>query len=690
MNYNKKHSSIFSIYQIDEKIIISDILKGEYVDIYNSMIEENFPLNVETCNIFNEIKFNEKVVGFSSYNLKNDSHIILTEIYILPSFRGNKLFNKELSHLFQEGYVVSIHEPSRKIVELLIDYGYAEKINKSLVVSAINFSVDKKHMLSGKDISNIVNEINLTNLYDLEICASLLFDIENNHNFEFYYSDTSIYDEKILSSDVRKNLDEDYFKNIVELLIRRDLEVERRLLLLRNNLPSENLEIKELFASNDLADIFMEYVNEGIVNMNEIKKIKQQLFIDLTRSTIRKQSIPIRLNYLVSNLHNNKEIDENIKNPCPYCKEELDYSQRYCVSCGYDIFNDMNIRNKKNFLYKDVLKEKLSYKHSIMNIMEQRDEFSEEYLLTLAICYVIDNLNIKNYYEIFNSATDIYNLQGHDLRKIMDNKGYITYDVRESDWFEEGQEFSVSELKKILIKNNIKQSGNKNELIERIKLNISLNKIKSKVPKITESGFKFKKDSFPLLYHKKYLENFVYEEFEEFYYNSEKTSIDEITIDFLNKHIQKAINSKNHNQLIQSLKLQSNLYLKMEDFEEVLRLELKIFLININMLFIDDVYYDYYDPIEEETFDNLKKLMYNYDFEDMVFLIGLFYDEFDENDLKIPLDEVVDILKRLFNQNNYFSLNNRIKYNHYLSVIATDSDSNQKKTTKITTLNNYF
>lgn len=691
MNYNSnKHSDIFSIYQNDKKIIIEDLLNSKYSTIYYSMIEENFVLNVDSCNIFNEIIFKDKVVGFSSFNIFNDSHLVLTEIYILPSFRGNKLFKKELSYLFEEGYVVSIHEPSKKIVELLIDYEYAEKINKSLVVSAITFCVNKKHTFSNKKTFSKDNfKINFTNLYDLKICASLLFNIEDNENYEVNYTEISIYD-KEMSHDIRKEINDDYFKDIVNILTRRDLEVERRLLLLRNNLPSENLEIKELFASNDLADIFMDYVNEGLVSIDEIKKIKQQLFIDLTRSTIRKQSIPLRLNYLVSNFHSTKEIDENVKNPCPYCNEELDYSQRYCVSCGYDILKDMNINNKNNFLYKDVLKEKLSYKHSIINKIQKKNEFSEEYLLTLAICYIVDNLNIKNYYNIFDLTTNQFNLKSTDLRKLMIKKGFITYDVTESGWFEEGQEFSVSELKKILSDNNLKQSGNKTELLERVMLNISLKKIKSKVPKITELGFQFKEDSFHLLYHRKYLENYIYEEFRDFYNKNEKTDIDKITIEFLDKHVQKAINSNNHSQLIDSLKLQSKLYFNMQDIEEVLRLELKIFLINVNMLFIDEVYYDYYNPINEETFENLKKLMYTYDFEEMVFLIGLIYDEFDENDFNISLDETEDILRRVYTNNNLSSLNKRIKYNHYPSQIAKDSVTSHKRTTKISTLNNYF
>lgn len=686
---NYSHSKNFSIIQDDKKFIIEDVLMDEYSHIYDSIIEEGFTLNVGDCNIFNEIIFNEKVVGFATYTLANNSHLVLTNIYILPSFRGNKLFNKELSHLFEEGYVISIHQPSKKIVELLIDYGYAENINESLVVSAINFSVNKMDMISNTEVSNKDFNITLTNLYDLKLCATLLFNIENNEKFEVYYTKVSDYDKKVISKDVRNNIGEDYFKNIVNILTRRDLEVERRLLLLRNNLPSENLEIKELFSS-DLADIFMDYVKKGAVTIDEIKKIKQQLFIDLTRSSIRKQSIPTRLNYLVSNYHNAKEIDEKVKNPCPYCKEELDYSQRYCISCGYDIFNDMKVKNKSRFLYKEVLKEKLSYKHSINNIVEKNDEFGEDYLITLAMCYIIDNLNIRNHYEIFDLAANKYNLTGHDLRKIMAKKKYITYAVEESDWFEEAQQFSVSELKEILLKNNIKQSGNKSDLIERIQLNVSLDKVKSKVPKITKSGYQFKENSLPILYHNKYLEKYVYEEFEKFYNNSKKTSIVDITIDFLEKHIEKAINTRNHNQLTDSLRLQSMLYADTQDIEEVLRIELKIFLININMLYVDDVYYDFYEAIDETTFKNLKKLLYEYDYDEMLFILSLIYQEFDEKDMNIGMEELEEVLHKVYTQNNVHNLNYRIKYDHYSSIINIDTFTKPKKQTKIRSLDNYL
>lgn len=689
MNYNtSKHLKIFSIYQNDKKLILEDILKSKYDSIYDSMIEEKFVLNVDNCNIFNEIRFKEKVVGFSTYTIINDSHLLLTNIYILPSFRGNKLFNKELSRILEEGYVVSIHEPNKIVVTALVNYGYAEKVNDTLVVSAINFNIAIENIVPKNSQLNRDVFLNLTNLYDLDLCASLLFNIENNETFEVHYA-ISEHDNEKVSLESKDIFNKDYFENIVNILTRRDLEIERRLLLLRENLPSVNLEIKELFSS-DLADIFMDYVNEGLVTLNEIKKIKQQLFIDLTRSTIRKQSIPLRLKYLVSNLHNTKEKDDSIKNPCPYCNEELDYSRRYCVSCGYDIFNDVNVKNKNKYLYHDVLTETLSYKYSLNNIIEKKDEFNEEYLISLAICYIIDNLNIKNYYSIFNMAADNYNILDIDLRRFMYKKGYITYDVLESSWSEEGQEFSVSELKNILLENNIKQSGNKTELIERIKSNISLTKIKSKVPKITELGFQFKEDCKTILYHNKYLKNYVYEEFEEFFASSEKTSINEITLDFLNQHIEKAINLKKHNQLVDSIKLQSQLYSNLQDIEEFLRLELKLFFINLNMLFIDDVYYDFYNPIEESTFNTLRKLKYEYDFEEMFFIISLIYQEFDEKYLHLTLDESSEILKSVLNQNNLDNLNYRIKYNHFPSKIGGYSSSNKKKSIKISSLDSYF
>lgn len=689
MNYNtSKHLKIFSIYQNDKKLILEDILKSKYDSIYDSMIEEKFVLNVDNCNIFNEIRFKEKVVGFSTYTIINDSHLLLTNIYILPSFRGNKLFNKELSRILEEGYVVSIHEPNKIVVTALVNYGYAEKVNDTLVVSAINFNIAIENIVPKNSQLNRDVFLNLTNLYDLDLCASLLFNIENNETFEVHYA-ISEHDNEKVSLESKDIFNKDYFENIVNILTRRDLEIERRLLLLRENLPSVNLEIKELFSS-DLADIFMDYVNEGLVTLDEIKKIKQQLFIDLTRSTIRKQSIPLRLKYLVSNLHNTKEKDDSIKNPCPYCNEELDYSRRYCVSCGYDIFNDVNVKNKNKYLYHDVLTETLSYKYSLNNIIEKKDEFNEEYLISLAICYIIDNLNIKNYYSIFNMAADNYNILDIDLRRFMHKKGYITYDVLESSWSEEGQEFSVSELKNILLENNIKQSGNKTELIERIKSNISLTKIRSKVPKITELGFQFKEDCKTILYHNKYLKNYVYEEFEEFFASSEKTSINEITLDFLNQHIEKAINLKKHNQLVDSIKLQSQLYSNIQDIEEILRLELKLFFINLNMLFIDDVYYDFYNPIEESTFNTLRKLKYEYDFEEMFFIISLIYQEFDEKYLHLTLDESSEILKSVLNQNNLDNLNYRIKYNHYPSKIGGYSSSNKKKSIKISSLDSYF
>uniref|UniRef100_UPI003890CDFE hypothetical protein n=1 Tax=Methanobrevibacter sp. TaxID=66852 RepID=UPI003890CDFE len=119
---------------------VESILKKDYEYIYESILNEGFILENKLGDVFKEILFENKVVGFAFCELNSQTNFVLNEIYILPEFRGNSLFLLEINILLAAGNSLSILQPTKNLVELLIHYGFAFKLSENIVASAISFN----------------------------------------------------------------------------------------------------------------------------------------------------------------------------------------------------------------------------------------------------------------------------------------------------------------------------------------------------------------------------------------------------------------------------------------------------------------------------------------------------------------------------------------------------------------------
>ena len=96
---------------------VESILKKDYEYIYESILNEGFILENKLGDVFKEILFENKVVGFAFYELNSQTNFVLNEIYILPEFRGNSLFLLEINILLAAGNSLSILQPTKNLVE---------------------------------------------------------------------------------------------------------------------------------------------------------------------------------------------------------------------------------------------------------------------------------------------------------------------------------------------------------------------------------------------------------------------------------------------------------------------------------------------------------------------------------------------------------------------------------------------
>ena len=96
-------------------------------------------------------------------------------------------------------------DPTRLVVELLIKYGYASKVNDSLGASAIEFVIPGNHVLSNAEDNN--DELS-THFYDLCISRCIhILDLEKSH---VAYSSPLNYD--VINYEAEISVADDYFK----------------------------------------------------------------------------------------------------------------------------------------------------------------------------------------------------------------------------------------------------------------------------------------------------------------------------------------------------------------------------------------------------------------------------------------------------------------------------------------------
>ena len=134
INFLIREENIAKVYLSEGNLDVLDILNENYGYIVDSMHLEDFKVKSLKCNLFKELVLDNKVVGFCSYDFSREFlTAALNNIYVIPEFRGNNLFLNELKTTMEEYNKPSIMEPTRLIVELLIEYGFARIIDNDIV-----------------------------------------------------------------------------------------------------------------------------------------------------------------------------------------------------------------------------------------------------------------------------------------------------------------------------------------------------------------------------------------------------------------------------------------------------------------------------------------------------------------------------------------------------------------------------
>ena len=447
-----------------------EVLDDYYPYIKSSMNEENYSLQHDWCSVFKELIYENKVVGFVTYSTKSQERIMLNEYYIMPEFRENKALYKELIEILSFTHKFGILEPTRDLVELLIDYSLAKKVTEDIVVSGIDFYIDKFKTESDKR-NYVFYEDNLfSNYYDLGICSTILF----NTNEVIYHS---LLENDLRKYGERKKLDNKYFKNVKELFSKNRKYYEQTIQELKNNaslLDDEN-QSQEITNEMDNNKDFSDKINKFIDMHNLEDKIELSLrnekFLD-----------PFSL-YCVDEMM--WEADNG-----KYKLDDTIYGKDYPIS-------------HDNYIY-IVLK---SLKH--------------DKKLTFGLM-----------------AAEVKGLRTpYALKSLLQKQGFIDDEITYENWDEFAHEsLTVNDLKDILRNNNLKVSGRKQELINRVAENqIPLDKFKSESPTVTPKGEEFLENNKWIEFYNKVLDNFDFNDFVKYLDTHEGKFLD-VTYNYLEEH----------------------------------------------------------------------------------------------------------------------------------------------------------
>ncbi len=549
----------------------------DYPYIIDSMEKEEYYLENILCSFFDEILFEDKVVGFATFQVRKGNVLLLTECFILPEFRGNRLFFDELCKMHFVGSQFGILQPTRNVVDLLLDYAFAKNFNEDIVVSAIDFYFDDCDAKSTKNRELDDDEMEASNFYDLSINSTIFVD-----------GDEVIY-HYLLENDFRKygnrkRLDETYFTNIITVFSDNEDELNGLIPELKQELPQVDFGFNEIVGHGEgLSEVMQSFVDEGLLTYDGAIGIKEQLTKEYDSGEITDGNVEQRFFSLVAEgqfpFENINEFKEFLDS------EDIDDEDLLAITDFLDLIGE----NKE--LGDDLLKAALShdsetFQSLMMKAMNDDEEFMDKFInlvdkfededdelfidetpqmlyggfglkkpkyklddtmygkdcpLSLDF-YIYKSLKYLQKCNELYSAVILACLENDGIEEILAEllvmEGFVNDSVDYDNWNEfANNELTVPDLKKLLKKNNLKVSGRKQELINRvIENNVSVDEFKTNHVIITEKGYNHLEKFKWICFYEQFLSEFDFDDFCGFY-ETHEGKLNEVAIEYLDVHI---------------------------------------------------------------------------------------------------------------------------------------------------------
>lgn len=393
---------------------------------------------------------------------------------------------------------------------------------------------------------------------------------------------------------------------------------------------------------------------------------------------------------------------EEIKNTLKDNDEEIQDFLRN-IRKNYSYYNDSNVESDEKIDFEklkqininkkyneDIFEGNTSietYKNSILYNTEDIDK--QEYIKTYLNVGIYDFIRIfneNNNFDLTNSIINIdYEFNADFIKNLVIKDGYISNELNSLEKENYLNSLTVNELKEILKRNNLTVTGNKSELISRIIEYVPSNFLPEKEYYVTEKGIVFINSHEDIDFYNKFLKNFYYYEFKKFI-DENKGDITEVTELFLNKHLEISIDKRDNKAYKDSLKALAYLNALNNNIEQELHYELKQFIVGLNPIFRDERLYNYYQPINENNVENIRKILSENDFK-IEYEFNKAWKSMEIKKFIIPSKKSLNILSQMISGEDRDYMNDKIR-EEYITKEKIIHDKLDKS--KQSTLDLYF
>ena len=321
---------------------------------------------------------------------------------------------------------------------------------------------------------------------------------------------------------------------------------------------------------------------------------------------------------------------------CPHCNEDILKNAKYCHKCGGKI-SDLSSATAEAF-GDDISELEALYKRSV----------SEKYSPNFKFAYVIF---LDSYGQRFLKSTEReYKITENDLNTQAIKDGFLT----QASPLASAQKMKMADLKEILKAHDIKVSGKKDELIERLGDNLSVEELEEIFPEksyeLSSEGQEFiDENDYVLFYEENYYlkRAFIPNEFEMIFKDKDYSSKEEMCSLIIEK-----LEAKKNMDIydVESLII---LYGAINDQIKLLDNYLKVFLFSINSGM------NYADPDKMNALYSLLHSL-SLDIDDLKNRFHEVYSNFSLLELKIPEKDSFTFLLKLFSGVNIYEIEDEV------------------------------
>lgn len=403
--------------------------------------------------------------------------------------------------------------------------------------------------------------------------------------------------------------------------------------------PEEN-KLRELTGGDYFSQEFMDNLNSLNLTVKEANIVINQIKHEITTGECCLEAIPIRLNYLLKQLAPeitkyvvpSKELIAkkelifllNLKDNitfCPNCQSSLFLTDKFCYKCGAKNMQSIAIKAPKD--------DDLNLNEIYCAKLYEKYPLNFKYAYVCFLRYVNENPG-KVEFPVFN------NIDGFKLKKQAVKDNYFTL----GDHVYSISNYTISDIKKVLKKYDLKVSGKKDELIERISQNLSDEEISREFENrtfvLTPEAEKFLEENKYLVYYDKndLSTSISLEKYESLFKKAKITdSIYDVLYSYYADLINEDVNNKQWHQYRTDLGNLINVSVNNISDLKLLKLHFQYFILEANN-WIHDYYSDYCNP----SFD----LKFNKSRNDLIASLKLELNELQEifneawDEVKIP------------------------------------------------------